>query len=761
MERKLKNKPIKVTLHSFFFPWIGSCLLVLIATLFSCNHTVHASDLQPGEVRLSKTAKPVADMVNQWDVTVRVEGRNHFPPPSTDIVLVIDMSNSMVPSSTAVPPRTKDRLALAKEAAKKFTNQVLKEGYENKISLVTYESDVKIHTFGFGGTIDEEFIDPEHRQLLLDRIDSLSIDLEESKKDPYKGGTFTQGAIRKSTNQLEKSSALNRDIVLISDGVPTFNYDIKSPYNQKDRMEHLVDKKPSTYNYYSTKKDIPEEYYDYSKRIGEGKNYTSKAPDNWGIPTGKDRIMTNSAYAALDEAGFSEAKKYQGSATEPLITEFYTIGLDLNEEGDEFEMVGQDTLKGIASSEDNYFDTSSDDLENVLSGIGGKIIGAIKSADVIDPMGKGFKLTNKKVVQTQGEFKIVQKNEVETIQWDLDALITPISNQQDEDIMYAEMTYRVDATEEVIKEIDKESGLAPTNGVTSIEYIAYDRTNNFKEKKIKSEFIVPKVHPTIVSLEKKVVDIKGKELNFKNEKFKFSIGDDIYTESDVFEVYATDRIQLVHPWEANKLYSIGEQLLPNQEYKTSITINGEETSGTTANFSFIYDSISKSYAHQEIVVTNKKIVKLLHIRQTVIEANDELVIPSKGYYFGIDTQNERKTLNFISGSTTKNTSNQMDKKIFTTYKFELDPIQTMISVRDIVPEYYQFYGYIVTNSSDKLASEHVSSNTVGMKKDREALLDYTSEDEYWLTMFIRPKFNDSENSPRPYSWNYQTNQFGK
>ena len=732
----------KETIRTIFFALVGTCFLLMIGLLFSFSNQVYADELAPGEVRLTKTAKPVADMINQWDVTVRVDGRNHFPPPSTDIVLVIDMSNSMVTGS-------KDRLTLAKEAAKKFVKQVLKDDYNNKISLVTYETDVTIHKIN-----NKEFVDSTDRTSLLKEIDSLSIDPNISNK----GGTFTQGAIREATNQLQKSSAHNRDIVLISDGVPTYNYDIKTPYNQKDHMERLLDKEPIAYDYYSTKKGIPENYYDYSTVIGAGMSYLSKAPDSWGIPTGNDRIRTNSAYAAIDEAGFTKARKY-GSTSEPLVTDFYAIGIDLKEEKDDFEIVGQQTLKEIASSEDTYFDTSSDDLDDVLSGIGNQIIGAIKSGTIVDPMGTGFKLTDKnKIDTTQGNIAIKTVNGVETIDWDFAALLTPISTKDDESVMYAEMTYRVDATDDVIQAMDTD-GFAPTNGKTTIKYISYDKQNDFKEKIVESEFVVPKVNPTIVSLEKKVIDGKGNEIKTKDEKFKFSYGNDSYTGNDSFELYATDKQQTVHPWKANQNYSVEETLTGKQEYMTTIDINKQETQGSSATFMFTYDSSSNSYPHQEIVVTNQNLTKILHVRQTVIEASEELVIPKKGYYTAINEDSQK--MNLISGSTTKNTAAEINKSLFTVYKIELEKKQTIVSLSDVIPEYYQFYGYTLTNSSDNLATRHISSNTDELKKDPTVLLDYKTEDEYWLTIFIKPQFNSSETSPRPYSWNYKTNQFGK
>lgn len=75
------------------------------------------SPTNPGQVTTSKTATPVPGMVNTWDITVRIEGKD--TQKTSDIVLVIDTSGSM---------NDNNRITAAKNAAKSFVETLLGEG---------------------------------------------------------------------------------------------------------------------------------------------------------------------------------------------------------------------------------------------------------------------------------------------------------------------------------------------------------------------------------------------------------------------------------------------------------------------------------------------------------------------------------------------------------------------------------------------------------------------------------------------------------
>ena len=151
---------------------------------------------QPGEVKLSKTATPVSGMVNTWDVTVRVEGKD--TTKTSDIVLVIDRSGSM---------KDNNRMVRAKEAAKQFVSTLLPDEH-TRIAIVSFAKRASTN------------------QLLTNDANKLNDAIDGLKAD---GGTFTQAGIRQAESILANSTADVKNIVLLSDGKPTYSYDTRTP----------------------------------------------------------------------------------------------------------------------------------------------------------------------------------------------------------------------------------------------------------------------------------------------------------------------------------------------------------------------------------------------------------------------------------------------------------------------------------------------------------------------------------------------------
>ncbi|ALS01715.1 hypothetical protein ATZ33_10125 [Enterococcus silesiacus] len=698
------------------------------------------TELLPGQVGISKKAEPVAGMVNQWDITLRVEGRNQFPPPATDIVLIIDTSGSM---------KDNDRMIKAKTAAEKFVNMVLRKDYVNRIALVTYSSEVTNYTFNEGGW-SSQFVDPAHKGLLIDKIKEL--------EPVVNGGTFTQAGIKSATEVMAQATGEKRNIVLISDGVPTYSYPPTAPYNQLAGMVKF-DYLQNGYDYYENVKTIPKENFDYSKRYGNGVKYRigAFAPEYEQMPQdSKNRLMANHAHSAIAEATISKNEKRTDG--ELVVTDFYTIGVDMDSTSQDDEVVtGNQTMKEIASSEDKSFAATADNLEDILSGIAGEIVGALKTAFVVDPMGTGFEMAGG-VTATQGTLEIKEEKGHPTINWEIGTLKTPVSSDPDEDVMFAEIKYRVNAGNEVLQPgiIDKD-GLALTNGKTTIEYKDYSDIVQTKY------FVVPMVKPIIVSLQKKLLNEKGEEISDRTELFDFTYGKDQYTINDQFSLYSNDVKKIVHPWKADQDYVVEEVLKADQDYETTIDINGLETKDSKAAFKFALDS--KDHAHQQIIVTNKQNPKtktiLLNIRQSVLKPNSELVVPSKGFYRSTIDETQR-SINLISESTTKDTAPEVSEMLFAKYEITLEKEQKQLKITDLVPEYYTFFGYIATKTNENLNTIHLSSNTLALIKNNPAVLDYQTNHEYWVTMFIIPNFGEAStgDSPRPYSWDYRTNKFG-
>ncbi len=154
----------------------------------------------PGYLSLTKTAEQVPGSPNRWRVTLTLTGTNL--PTTSDVVLVIDRSGSMGQGS--------GRMQAAKDAAESFVNGLLDgENPGTRIALVSFASSVTTHS---------EFQGESGKQTLIDAIRGLSAS----------GGTWTQAGIKRARDLLAGSTAGQRVIVLLSDGEPTYSYQIRN-----------------------------------------------------------------------------------------------------------------------------------------------------------------------------------------------------------------------------------------------------------------------------------------------------------------------------------------------------------------------------------------------------------------------------------------------------------------------------------------------------------------------------------------------------
>lgn len=726
-----------------------------------------------GLVKISKTATPVDGMVNQWDITLRVEAKQPSPPPITDIVLVVDTSGSMDPNTN----NGIDRIGKAKEAAISFANQLLTEDSSVRIALVSFATTVSNYTFTPIASNDfessESFVGFSRKTDLINKINSLTAT----------GGTFTQGGIRAASELLKLSNAKSKNVILISDGAPTFSYMLKEPYapsvvpstNITDKTYYQRTDHPEYLDEtsYETLKDIPEGYFDYSKVTTtlSGNVYYDYLGSN---PTSSEHFYINKAYNAISEASY--LKNAVDGNGQPLIKNLFTIGVDLDQltyisgvidpiKDPYMVSAARQVLMETASSPSRFYDIDTSDLSNILTEIGESIETPLQDGIVVDPMGTGFKIegnvTNSSA--TEGTVSVTKDTaqNIETIKWTFDELTQTISPT--DETVYGELTYRVSANNDVLKAgVINSSGLAKTNGITTLDYRTPENTID------SLNFVVPEVKPIIVSVSKILKDETGSIITDSTEKFSMNYGNDEYTAEDTFSVQANQSaVQVVHPWKANQPYNIEELLTSDQDYEVSIDINGRKTQGTKASWQF--SSVYEEYEHQNIVVTNIKIVRsktvFLNIRQAVLRPNQDLVIPEKAFYEG-GIVNATTELFLTSESTTKDTSSEINQNLFTRYQITLEEGQSIIEISDIIPEYYKFYGYILSSDSSSLSADHISSNSVDLQKDNLALIDYNNNNEYWLTMFVEPKLGlsssgEQEESPRFYSWDYKTNIFGQ
>lgn len=394
------------------------------------NSVINPESVEPNQdgVVLSKTAKAVDGAVNTWDVTLRVES----PKTSTtsDTVIIIDRSRSMEGK----------KISKAKEAAKTLAKQLLPAGNTaNRVAVVSFAGDIKTNV---------EFSDSY--TTVAGVIDGLKAD----------GGTYTQAAIRAAADLLGASTANIKNIVLMSDGEPTYSCKITNPDN------YLIDGGPSGFDMSVTKKqtsaNVPKSQYDCSTRIEDGTSmwyhYGSKDLGRFG----REYDYYNHGNSAIAEAGFYKANN----------SGLYTVALDA-------DPIGENVLAKIAAPGKAYTATV-DNLTTKFDQIAGKINAVIQSAQVSDAMGEGVVIASGSAVGVAG---------AEDLSWTPDFHYDATSGKY-----VAEITYRVEATDDILNNLDSD-GYAPLNDKATITY----NGSNV------ADFPVPSVKPMTVSIKKQLV----------------------------------------------------------------------------------------------------------------------------------------------------------------------------------------------------------------------------------------------------------------
>lgn len=152
----------------------------------------------PGSIKLDKDAAAVAGKENLWEVTLGIQGKNF--ETTSDVVLVIDNSNSMYEN---------DRMVQTKAAANAFVDALLTQDSATRIAVVVFNDKVK----------QTGFYDYSNKEALKAYINAVSMNEAD-------GGTFTQLGIKTARDLLKSSAStgLNKNIVLLSDGLPTWSY---------------------------------------------------------------------------------------------------------------------------------------------------------------------------------------------------------------------------------------------------------------------------------------------------------------------------------------------------------------------------------------------------------------------------------------------------------------------------------------------------------------------------------------------------------
>ncbi|MGG5318275.1 hypothetical protein [Enterococcus sp. AZ072] len=160
---------------------------------------------------------------------------------------------------------------------------------------------------------------------------------------------------------------------------------------------------------------------------------------------------------------------------------------------------------------------------------------------------------------------------------------------------------------------------------------------------------------------------------------------------------------------------------------------------------------------------------LLHVRQVIVEASDQLVVPEEGYLRmatneydgGSGTKENLEQIRHARISSGKNTDNPDFETIAVNVDHMDNPLDEL-ELKIVIPEYYEAVGsYLTLGNEDPNGASHegkteADSNIASLIFQRDTLYN---DEEYFITIYLKPKF--SRPGPQPYSWDYKKNNLGK
>ena len=533
----------------------------------------------PGAIGLKKTAQAVSGQGNTWEITLTIDGKNY--PTTSDVVLVIDRSNSMDDYG---------RMEDTKKAAKAFGAQLLQDG-NTRIAIVTYE---RTATLVNGG----QFYGQGDLEAFNQAIDSISTN----------GGTNQQAGIHAAQELLESptSTGTRKNIVILSDGEPTYSY----PFTVTADYVGCT----SSHSGWSSSRPSGgalENYQfaaNYNKVIGSGSDF--ELPDyflysirNASVTAQCEHGETYTAdgFAFLDENGqliYSEsgpsnngvATIWEANQSKAKGTTIFSVALQAGTNGESvLQSCATDPINGYFAIGQN--DDIGTALQNAFTQIAGQMAIAASDGVVTDPMSKYVDLqiqgasvvtTGDLATFTAGSADIyINQGTVtydpvtETITWNAGDIQ---ENRQ------AVLKYRVT--------LDPASGYPtvgtfPTNEETTFDYTNYlghDATKNFRIPQVAVDRGTILVHWYQVDADGNPVNVNGEFVETPAQAHQFA--DPVYFAVDGSTALNFTTYEVPHTYGGNNpdgyaymgYFLNDENAITYEEETASVTITSTQTS---------------------------------------------------------------------------------------------------------------------------------------------------------------------------------------
>ena len=599
------------------------CLIIILPMFISAS-TTNQIDYVGGEtvssddmVRISKTIEhKEGDLENYFDITLKVETKNIAEEPSLDIVIVMDISNTM---TYKIGTDTKTRIEAAKEASNKFIDELLKHSKANpnisrRIGFVAFNtSSYKVFELQECKT---EADATKLKNLIASETKRLIENAQEKGNEAERFTNIEAGL--KMANDMLNTKASFKHIVFLSDGFPTTyikngytGYDPYTPNAENSSEGNFFDEVTKKACKYGTS---------YSDRAAiKAREMATKVKNNGiniysiGVDVGGQTIK-----------GYVDQTIGQSHSVVDRTSTTYEIGSDSSSNA------YKNWLKNKIGSGHYYDANDTNGLTSAFDEIFQKIIKMSEAAWVIeDPMNNSS--NENKFIEFVGLYddKNVLKDSItngnpnesdtanysnDTLKWDLKKSTytgpsKTIINGKEVEIYTYEVKYRVRLKNEASGFIVQNP--YETNGETKLTYLV-KKTNSADEQKTIT-FKNPKVHGYLGELNliklNKFDRSKVKGAKFKlvhdpdclcHKERKYATILDMEVESDEFGNVSFKNIPSGHKYLLSEISTLNNLIKDLKTYNVSVDYGETKIEGLTNN-EFINDYKKGSLEIEKIV----------------------------------------------------------------------------------------------------------------------------------------------------------------
>lgn len=515
-------------------------------------------------------AQPVENKEGIYEITLTIQGKNF--ETNSDVVLVIDKSGSM---------NDDDKLLDTKKAAIAFGEKLLTKGSTTRIAIVTYAETAASINNGHFYTADE-----------LDAFKSQINGIKAS------GGTNQQAGIHVAQQLLDSDSPVGnlKNIVILSDGVPTYSYAITGSITCTRDAYVECDSKYVDYVYATMDVDwsTANIVCNHNNRIGSGYGIGVKKQSGLSV----NSCGEYSSYISHGIATIWEAKQAKATGTT-----IFSVALQVDTEGENIlKACATDPTKGYYAIGKN--DNVETKLTDAFTAIAGSIAIAAKNGKVTDPMSDYVSLdftgnpvvTSDEAVYKNGQADVylsqgtVTRNE-QTLSWDVGNI-----NEDSPAIM----KYRVHLNDNV------ESGNTyPTNKTTTFNYTDYQ--GNPAEK----EFPIPTVNPEggTILVHYYLVDADGKPINADGKVMDSPEKAQVLAQPENFQYNGTDALDY------NSSYDVSKKNIEGATYY-GYTLNGRDAANpdVQGREDTVSVEITSTNANREVWFAYYQTFNVAHVR---------------------------------------------------------------------------------------------------------------------------------------------------